>query len=170
MQLLPQSLRRHARFRWPANAARHDAGNRVKDITMQDVQPLARFQISADDIRRVVSVFYGEVRRHPVLAPVFNAHVEDWPQHEEKIANFWRNAILRERVYDGFPMREHLSRPDVRAEHFPVWLGLFHAVLEREVTAEQALQWGHLADRIGEGFRTGIESIRQPKDEPPKLI
>ncbi|GLP84771.1 preprotein translocase subunit TatC [Tritonibacter mobilis] len=138
--------------------------------TMQDAHPLARFDITTDDIRRVVRVFYSEVRRHPVIGPVFAAHVSDWPEHEAKIANFWRNAILRERVYDGFPMREHLARPDVKPEHFPIWLGLFHNVLNRELSAEQAVQWGHLADRIGEGFRTGIESMRQPKGEPPRLI
>ena len=132
--------------------------------------PLARFEITAEQIARVVRVFYAQVRQHSELAPVFAAHVEDWPAHEDKIAAFWRNAILREKGYDGSPMREHLSRPGVKAEHFPLWLGLFHDVLARELTPEQALQWGHLADRIGEGFRTGIVAMRQPKDAPPRLI
>ncbi len=132
--------------------------------------PLARFEITAEEISRVVAVFYARVRTHDVLGPVFAAHVSDWPEHEEKIANFWRNAILRERSYSGNPMRVHVSRPDVKAEHFPLWLGLFHEVLRAELPAQTALQWGALADRIGEGFRTGIVAMRQPKDQPPKLF
>ncbi|WP_291727680.1 group III truncated hemoglobin [Leisingera sp. F5] len=132
--------------------------------------PLARFDITAGEIARVVTVFYAQVRAHPVLGPVFAAHVSDWAEHEEKITGFWRNAILRERSYSGNPMREHVSRPDVKAEHFPLWLGLFHEVLRGELPQRTALQWGALADRIGEGFRTGIVAMRQPKDQPPKLF
>lgn len=132
--------------------------------------PLARFEITAEEISRVISVFYARVRAHDVLGPVFAAHVTDWPEHEEKIAGFWRNAILRERSYSGNPMRVHVSRPDVKAEHFPLWLGLFHEVLRAELPERTALQWGALADRIGEGFRTGIVAMRQPKDQPPKLF
>ncbi|KIC21986.1 group III truncated hemoglobin [Leisingera sp. ANG-Vp] len=136
----------------------------------ETANPLARFEITAADISRVVAVFYTRVRSHAVLGPVFAAHVEDWPQHEEKIAGFWRNAILRERSYSGNPMRVHVSRPDVKAEHFPLWLGLFHEVLRAELPEKTALQWGALADRIGEGFRTGVVAMRQPKDQPPKLF
>ncbi|KIC36704.1 group III truncated hemoglobin [Leisingera sp. ANG-M7] len=132
--------------------------------------PLARFEITTEEISRVVAVFYMQVRADDVLGPVFAAHVTDWPEHEEKIAGFWRNAILRERSYSGNPMRVHVSRPDVKAEHFPLWLGLFHQVLRAELPEGTALQWGALADRIGEGFRTGVVAMRQPKDQPPKLF
>ncbi|MFS4582259.1 group III truncated hemoglobin [Phaeobacter sp. C3_T13_0] len=132
--------------------------------------PLARFDISAEQIAYVVDVFYARVRAHPVLGPVFAAHVKDWSEHEETITQFWRNAILREKCYNGNPMRVHVSRPDVKAEHFPIWLGLFHEVLQAELPDPTARQWGALADRIGEGFRAGIVSMRQPKDAPPKLF
>lgn len=132
--------------------------------------PLARFEITADQISHVVAVFYGRVRRHETLAPIFAAHVTDWPEHEEKIASFWRNAILREKGYNGNPMRVHVARSDVKAEHFPIWLGLFHQVLAEELPEQTALQWGALADRIGEGFRTGIVAMRQSVDEPPRLL
>ncbi|UWQ78506.1 group III truncated hemoglobin [Leisingera sp. S132] len=132
--------------------------------------PLARFEITAEEISRVVAVFYMQVRADDVLGPVFAAHVTDWPEHEEKIADFWRNAILRERSYSGNPMRVHVSRPDVKAEHFPLWLGLFHQVLRAELPERTALQWGALADRIGEGFRTGVVAMRQPKNQPPQLF
>lgn len=132
--------------------------------------PLARFEITGAEIDLVVTRFYARVRADAVLGPVFGAHVTDWPEHEAKIAAFWRNAILRESGYDGFPMREHLSRPDVKPEHFPIWLGLFHKTLRSELSDLQALQWGDLADKIGEGFRAGVENVRLRPDQPPRLI
>lgn len=130
---------------------------------------LARFDITPDEIHQVVRRFYAAVRKDTVLGPIFAAHVDDWPEHETKIAAFWRNAILREKCYSGNPMRVHVTRPSVKAEHFPIWLELFHTTLCAELTELQARQWGALADRIGEGFRTGIETMRQPSDAPPKL-
>lgn len=139
-------------------------------VSIPNDTPLARFEITAQEISRVVAIFYTRVRADAVLGPVFAAHVSDWPEHEAKIGAFWCNAILRERSYNGNPMRVHVSRPDVKAEHFPIWLGLFHEVLRAELPTQTAQQWGALADRIGEGFRTGIVAMRQPKDQPPKLF
>lgn len=132
--------------------------------------PLRKFDITPDQINQVVAVFYAHIRSHEVLGPVFAAHVTDWPAHEEKIAGFWRNAILREGSYNGNPMRVHVSTSEIREEHFPMWLGLFHEVVARELPEDIALKWGALADRIGEGFRTGVVSMRQPKDAPPRLF
>lgn len=86
--------------------------------------PLQLFDISPEDISRVVARFYARIRQHPDLGPVFAAHIAEgeWSAHEEKICRFWRNAILKERCYDGQPMRVHLQTPEIRAEHFAQWL------------------------------------------------
>lgn len=132
-------------------------------------RPLPRLEITPDQIARVVSVFYAAVRRHEVLGPVFAAHVEDWPEHEEKIARFWRNAILREGGYDGNPMRVHMAAGDVRAEHFAPWLMLFDETLRRTLPEDLARQWSALAHRIGAGLRMGVEDLRTRREGPPKL-
>ena len=90
-----------------------------------------RIPVTPEQIARVVSAFYGDVRAHPALGPVFAAHVTDWPSHEDKIVRFWRNALLLERTYDGNPMRVHAVAGNVHHDHFPVWLSLFDAVLAR---------------------------------------
>ncbi|WP_083097738.1 group III truncated hemoglobin [Pseudophaeobacter leonis] len=133
---------------------------------------MKRFDITADEIDRIVQLFYMRIRAHAELGPVFALYVPDgdWPAHEAKIARFWRNAILREKCYNGNPMRVHVSRPEIQAHHFAQWLSLFHEVLRAELPEAIALQWGTLADRIGEGFRTGIVAMRQPRDAPPRLF
>jgi hemoglobin len=115
-----------------------------------------RIAVTEAQIDRVVAHFYGRVRTHPVLGPVFGAHVADWPAHEEKIGRFWRNALLYQRVYDGNPMQVHRVAGDVRVAHFPVWLRLFDEVLARELPAETAQAWSALAHRIGRGLSFGL--------------
>ncbi|MFX0542163.1 group III truncated hemoglobin [Roseovarius sp. S4756] len=130
--------------------------------------PLAQFEVSREDIARVVARFYAQVRRDPVLGPVFAAHVSDWPAHEEKITRFWANAILRERSYDGNPMMVHKQAGDVRGDHFAIWLDLFDAVLMQELPEETARRWSALAHRIGRALKIGLE-MRAPQGGVPNL-
>jgi len=133
--------------------------------------PLRLFDITPDQIARVVRAFYARVRVHPDLGPIFAAHIanDDWPGHEEKIMRFWRNAILREGSYSGNPMRVHMQARDVQPEHFPIWLGLFDEVLDQELPPETAQAFSALAHRIGNGFVFGLTQMRQPRDAPPVL-
>ncbi len=130
--------------------------------------PAPRVEITAAEIDAVVAMFYDAVRHHPGLGPVFAAHVADWPAHEEKIARFWRNAILHERSNDGNPLAVHRDAGNVRPGMFEVWLGLFESVLKRNLTAEQAQAWSELAHRIGRGLRAGMVE-RPEKDGVPIL-
>lgn len=116
-----------------------------------------RFDITPAQIDAVVAEFYAAIRRHPGLGPVFARHVADWPAHEEKISQFWRNAILFERSYDGNPMIAHMAAGDVRAPMFDVWLGLFDSILNRHLPKHTAQAWSALAHRIGRGLRLGVE-------------
>ena len=128
-----------------------------------------RFDITPEQIDRVVAVFYAAIRRHEVLGPIFAGHVTDWPEHEEKIARFWRNAILYERSYDGNPMRTHMQAGDVKAEHFAPWLMLFDETLRRTLPEDTAAGWSALAHRIGAGLRMGVEDLRERRAGAPIL-
>lgn len=115
-----------------------------------------RIAVTEAQIDRVVTQFYVCVRAHSELGPVFAAHVTDWPRHERKIGRFWRNALLLQRCYDGNPMQVHKAAGDVKARHFPVWLSLFDAVLDRELPQQLAQAWSALAHRIGRGLSFGL--------------
>jgi hemoglobin len=130
---------------------------------------LARFSITPDQIDDVVEGFYAAIRKHPKLGPVFASHVTDWPAHEEKIARFWRNAILFERSYDGNPMAVHKAAGNVRPGMFDDWLGLFDGVLIQRLPPETASQWSALAHRIGRGLRMGVVEDITRLGEIPNL-
>ena len=125
-----------------------------------------RFPVTDAQIDAVVAEFYACIRSHPGLGPVFAAHVTDWPAHEEKIARFWRNAILNERSYDGNPLAAHRDAGNVRLPMFPVWLGLFDSVLRHELPPETAEQWSALAHRIGRSLMFGLQYA---EGAPPSL-
>lgn len=131
-----------------------------------EIDPARRIPVTEAQIDRVVSQFYAHVRAHPALGSVFAAHVADWPTHEEKIGRFWRNALLLHRCYDGNPMQVHMAAGNVKALHFPVWLSLFAAVLERELPQPLAQAWSALAHRIGRRLSYGLpqegESAHMP--------
>lgn len=140
---------------------------------MDRVNSLQRFDMSYDDLRRLVTSFYASVRVHPVLGPVFNKAVgttnSAWREHEEKIAGFWSNAILMDRGYQGNPMRMHMMNPDVLPEHFPIWLDLFETTARRVLTPSKADNIMALAHRIGAGLKFGLQNYRGDPKEPPFL-
>lgn len=128
-----------------------------------------RFPITRPEIEHVVAVFYAAVRAHPGLGPVFAVHVTDWPAHEARVADFWANAILHERVYDGSPMEAHVKARNVQPGMFSTWLALFDRTLERELTGEQAAAWSALAHRIGRSLRAGVVDRATLPGGIPKL-
>ncbi len=128
----------------------------------------SRFPVTAAQIDAVVAAFYARIRMHPVLGPVFASHVTDWPEHEAKIAAFWRNAIMFERQYDGNPMMVHKQAGNVRPGMFEPWLALFDEVLAQSLPEASAAAWSALAHRIGAGLRYGL--VDSATDGPPRLV
>jgi len=138
---------------------------------LSDLPP--RFPISAVEIDGVVTEFYARVREDDVLAPVFFQSLPPqpkvWRVHEEKIAAFWRNAILFERSYNGNPQKVHGERDAVEVKHFAVWLALFDEVLKDKLRPEQAAAWSNLAHRIGRGLKMGVVQSRAAEGAVPDL-
>src|SRR6056297_60727 len=128
-----------------------------------------RFEITRPEIERVVAAFYAAVRNHPGLAPVFAVHVEDWPAHEARVADFWANTILHERGYTGNVLRSHVRSGNVQPGMFSTWLGLFDSVLRTELTNDQAAAWSDMAHRIGNTLRAGVVERETLAGGVPKL-
>ena len=126
-----------------------------------------KFDVTREEIARVVAAFYELVRQHPSLGPVFAVHIDDWPKHEAKIVDFWANAILYERSYDGNPLKVHRDAGNVRPGMFDAWLALFDLTLRTELREDQAAAWSALAHKIGRSLRAGVvEQIKGPGGVP----
>jgi hemoglobin len=81
-------------------------------------------------IEKVVHHFYDRVREDPILGPIFQHHVTDWPVHLERLCAFWSSVLLTTGRYKGTPMQVHVALSqdegskfgEIQFEH---WLGLF---------------------------------------------
>ncbi len=127
--------------------------------------------VTRADIETLLPHFYASVRQNERLGPIFHKHVgeddADWAPHLAKIGDFWANVMLKERAYQGNPMQVHLCIPEIRAEDFDIWLGLFDQAAQDVLSQEKANVFSILAHRIGRSLAMGIEQARS--DGPPRL-
>lgn len=110
-------------------------------------------------IQRLVHTFYDRVRQDPLIGPVFEAQIDDWDEHLEKLCAFWSNVVLRTGRYQGRPMQKHLRLP-IEAEHFDRWLALFRATATEIMPPDAAGIFIDRANRIADSFELGIGSVR----------
>lgn len=100
-------------------------------------------------IHAVVDEFYSAARQDPLLGPVFETHVNDWPAHMEIMYAFWASVLCGERRYSGNPFQKHLRITELRAEHFTRWLDLFSVTVAQHCTPQDAAAWDAAARRMG---------------------
>lgn len=98
---------------------------------------------SRSDIKLLVETFYGKIRLHPILGPIFNGIVTDWPAHLELLTDFWETQLLFERKYWGNPLAAHQQvdkKMDhaMQSEHFGQWLNLWFETLDQLFRGETA--------------------------------
>jgi hemoglobin len=111
-------------------------------------------------IERLVHTFYAAVRKDEVLGPVFNAKVEDWDEHLERLCAFWSSVALMTGRYSGRPMPAHIRLP-IESAHFERWLELFRKTATEVCPAPAAAFFIDRAERIGESLQLGIAMARE---------
>lgn len=106
-------------------------------------------------ICNLVHAFYARVRCDPLLGPIFNARVEDWPAHLDKLCAFWSSVTLMTGRYKGTPMKAHAELPGIVPEHFQRWLALFQTTA-REICPGAASLFVDRSERIAQSLQLGI--------------
>ena len=64
-------------------------------------------EIGEEPLRILVETFYGKVRQDPLIGPVFNNAIDDWPEHLDKLQAFWSSVMLTSGRYKGRPLPAH---------------------------------------------------------------
>ena len=109
--------------------------------------------------------FYGRVRQDAELGPVFDAVVDDWPEHLERLAAFWSSVMLTTGRYKGSPMMKHLLHADrITPAMFQRWLGLWTQTTQEMLSAEGAAAMQAKAQRISESLQLAIR-FRMPAQD-----
>ena len=118
-----------------------------------------------EEISTLVYSFYDRVRADAILGPIFDDHINDWDHHLKKMVSFWSSLMRGTGTYNGTPMPKHVVLPDLSAELFQRWLGLFHdttQTLPNRRFAERAEEFAH---RIARSLWFGYQMHNQP-DKP----
>lgn len=105
-----------------------------------------------EDVSYLVDVFYQRVRKHDVLAPIFNNQIGNlWFLHLDTLSRFWETLLLGNRTYYGAPFPKHLNLP-IKTEHFTMWLALFEQTVDDLFTGEKAEEAKHRARQLAKSF------------------
>lgn len=95
------------------------------------------------EINSLVKAFYAKVRKDELLGPVFNSQVKDWPEHLERLTDFWETNLLFRRVYKGNPVKAHIDTDrqvgqSITTGHFGRWLELWFETINLNFQGEHA--------------------------------
>ncbi len=117
----------------------------------------------------LVETFYGRVRAHPELGPVFEARLAGrWPEHMEKMKRFWSAVAFKDGSYGGKPVVAHQGIANLNPPLFQVWLGLFSATLDDIAPSAEAKAWFMAtAERIAKSLVLSL--FYNPADDDPAL-
>jgi len=121
-----------------------------------------------DDIETLVAAFYAKVRQNELLGPIFNAHIPDekWPEHLEKLSDFWETNLLGLPRFKGNPSQKHIGvdknlNHSVDQLHFGTWLQLWFQTVDELFEGELAVKAKESARKMAHGQFMAIWVNRQ---------
>ena len=126
-----------------------------KTMTEDDAQ---LHEVTEASIIHLVDTFYHDIRRHPLLGPIFNARIapDAWAPHLEKMYAFWSSVMLTSGRYKGNPVAVHQQVGGITPELFGHWLDLFEATASRLFVPAIAEEFVVKARRIAESLRLAL--------------
>ena len=110
-------------------------------------------------IRALVTTFYAQVRKDPLIGPIFETKIGDWGHHMGKLCAFWSSVVLMTGRYHGQPMQAHLCLP-VESKHFARWLEIFEMTARDTCPSKAADVFIDRARRIADSLELGIATRR----------
>jgi len=114
--------------------------------------------VSEEEIAQVVPAFYAKVRKDPMLGPIFNDAIDEWPEHLEKLQAFWSSVMHASGRYKGQPMPAHVKHASrITPDAFTRWLQLWGETTDELLPPDAAAAMQDRAQRIAESLSLGIQ-------------
>lgn len=125
--------------------------------------------IAPEQIADLVDQFYGAIRRHERLGPLFEAKLAgQWEPHLDRMNRFWRSVLLHSGEYSGQPVAKHNSLPGLEEDDFRLWLELFEATTDRLFEPQTAAPILMTARRIARSL--WLSRFGTPFNRPPEWL
>lgn len=120
-----------------------------------------------EDISKLVHLFYEKIRKDAVLGPIFNSHIKEnqWPEHLEKLTDFWETNLFGIPKFKGNPTLKHLNvdkhlEYKVTQEHFGFWLQLWFETIDELFEGDLATKAKEASRRMAHGQFMAIWNYR----------
>ena len=113
--------------------------------------------IDEAQLARLVPAFYTRVRADAELGPIFNDAVDDWPEHFERLTDFWTSIMLGTGRYRRNPVaahRKHAAR--ITPELFDRWLAIWKATTDELMAPAAAAVLQDKAGKIAESLKLAL--------------
>jgi hemoglobin len=108
-------------------------------------------------IGQLVDQFYAKVRQDEVIGSLFNAAVDDWPEHLKRLAGFWSSVMLTSGRYKGNPVAAHRRHAGaITPAMFDRWLELWRKTARDVLSARDAEAVIGKAERIAESLQLAL--------------
>ena len=126
-------------------------------------------QIDEAGLERLIPLFYDRVRSDPLLGPLFNDAVDDWPEHLERLTAFWSSVMLTSGRYKGNPMLAHVRhKASINAAMFARWLALWAETTDEVMPPAAAAALQAKAARIAESLQLALFFRIDPAGAPAR--
>ncbi len=112
-------------------------------------------EITEAGLAELVRSFYARVRRDEQLGPIFEAAVDDWDEHLDRLTDFWSSVMLTSGRYKGNPFGAHRPLP-LDPDLFEVWLGLWRRTTAELFAPPAAAELNAKAERIADSLMSGL--------------
>jgi len=123
---------------------------------------------SRADVHYLVSSFYSKIRKDDLLGPIFNKHIAEhqWPEHIEKLTDFWVGNFFGIRNFKGNPAMKHVlvdrgQNQQIAQYHFDRWLALWAETIDAHFEGGLAEGAKIVATRIGTAQLRIMQGSRQ---------
>lgn len=121
--------------------------------------------IDEESLRRLVGQFYSRVRADAELGPIFNDAIHDWPEHLDRLSDFWSSVMLTSGRYKGQPVPAHQKHGSrISPELFDRWLALWDETSDALMTPEAAAALQDRARRIAESLKLALFFRLPPRE------
>lgn len=96
-----------------------------------------------EDVFLLVSSFYTKVRANQKIGHFFNETITNWPEHLEKLTDFWETNLFMVSKFKGNLMKAHKEvdsefNNSIQQEHFGEWLNMWHQTIDELFEGERA--------------------------------
>lgn len=96
-----------------------------------------------EDVFTLVSAFYAKVQRNEEIGAFFNETIKDWPEHLEKLTDFWETNLFFVSKFRGNPMKAHNDVDEqfnnsIEQRHFGEWLNMWFETVDELYEGDRA--------------------------------